>query len=62
MEEKFLLKMLRKSFLQYGRDLNENPLSKEDTEDLLKQLIKSKTEDTEWYEIIEDIVYSYLTN
>ncbi|MBM7604523.1 hypothetical protein JOC75_002526 [Metabacillus crassostreae] len=62
MEEKFLLKMLRKSFLQYGRDLNENPLSKEDTEGLLKQLRKSKTEDTEWYEIIEDIVYSYLTN
>ncbi|WP_226671571.1 YqzH family protein [Metabacillus litoralis] len=62
MEEKFLLKMLRKSFLQYGRDLNENPLSKEDIESLLKQITDEKAEDTELYENIEDIVYSYLTN
>ncbi|MFD2214143.1 MULTISPECIES: YqzH family protein [Bacillaceae] len=62
MEEKILLKMLRKSFLQYGRNLNEDPLSSEDSAYLLKKIAADKNDDTEWYEVIEDAVYSYVTN
>ncbi|WP_299088169.1 YqzH family protein [uncultured Metabacillus sp.] len=62
MEEKFLLKMLRNSFLQYGRDLDEDPLSKDDYIQLLEKAVNEKDQDTEWYEVIEDIVYGYVTN
>lgn len=62
MEEKILLKMLRKSFLQYGRNLDEDPLSSEDSAYLLEKIATDKNDDTEWYEVIEDAVYSYVTN
>ncbi|MGM7721287.1 YqzH family protein [Metabacillus sp. Hm71] len=62
MEEKFLLKMLRNSFLQYGRDLDKDPLSKDDYIQLLEKAVNEKDQDTEWYEVIEDIVYGYVTN
>lgn len=62
MEEKFLLKMLKNSFLQYGQNLNESPLPKDDYIHLLRKIIADKDDDTEWYEVIEDVVYAYLTN
>ena len=62
MEEKILFKMLRKSFLQYGRNLAEDPLSSEDSAYLLEKIAADKNDDTEWYEVIEDAVYSYVTN
>ncbi|KKI93064.1 hypothetical protein WQ54_06035 [Bacillus sp. SA1-12] len=62
MDEKFLLKMLRNSFLQYGRDLNEDPLSKDDYIQLIKKAAIEKDPNTEWYEVIEDVVYAYITN
>jgi hypothetical protein len=62
MEEKMLRKMLRNCFLQYGRNLDEDPLPEEDTAYVIEKITRDKTEDTEWYEVVEDVVYSYLTN
>jgi len=62
MEDKILIKMLRKSFLQYGRNLDEDPLSEEDSIYLIKKIQVDKTEESEWYEVVEDVVYSYITN
>jgi hypothetical protein len=62
MENKFLLKMLKNSFLQYGRDLDIDPLSKDDSLQLIEKITDEKDKDTEWYEVVEDVVYSYLTN
>jgi hypothetical protein len=62
MEKKFLLKMLRKSFLQYGRHLDEDPLSNEDYIQLMKKITNTKDDHSEWYEVVEDVVYGYLTN
>jgi hypothetical protein len=62
MGNKFLLKMLKNSFLQYGRDLDVDPLSKDDSLQLIEKITDEKDKDTEWYEVVEDVVYSYLTN
>lgn len=62
MEDKILMKMLRKSFRQYGRNLDEDPLSEEDSMYLVQKITVDKTKENEWYEVIEDVVYSYLTN
>ena len=62
MEDKILIKMLRKSFRQYGRNLDEDPLSEEDSMYLVQKITVDKTKENEWYEVIEDVVYSYLTN
>jgi YqzH-like protein len=62
MEDKFVVKMLKKSFLQYGRDIDENPLSEDEHIQIMKKIKETKDQTTEWYEVIEDVVYSYLTN
>lgn len=62
MEEKFILRMLRNNFLQYGRSLIENPLSEDDYKFIIEKITAEKDEDTEWYEVIEDVVYAYFTN
>ena len=62
MEDKFVVKMIKKSFLQYGRNIDENPLSKDEHIRLMKKIKETKDQTTEWYEVIEDVVYSYLTN
>lgn len=62
MENKFLLKMLKNSFLQYGRDLDIDPILKDDSLQLIEKITNEKDKDTEWYEVVEDVVYSYLTN
>lgn len=62
MEDKILKKMLRKSFLQYGRGLDEDPLYDEVLAYLIQKIKVDKTDDSEWYEVVEDVVYSYLTN
>jgi hypothetical protein len=54
--------MLKNSFLQYGRDLDIDPLSKDDSLQLIEKITDEKDNDTEWYEVVEDVVYSYLTN
>ncbi len=62
MEDKILKKMLRKSFIQYGRDLDEDPLYDEVLAYLIQKIKVDKTDDSEWYEVVEDVIYSYLTN
>ncbi len=62
MEDKILKKMLRRSFLQYGRNLDVDPLSEEDNIFLIKKITMDKTDESEWYEVVEDVVYSFLTN
>ena len=62
MEDKFVVKMLKKSFLQYGRDIDENPLSEDEHIQIMKKIKETKDQTAEWYEVIEDIVYGYLTN
>jgi hypothetical protein len=62
MEDKFVVKMLKKSFLQYGRDIDENPLSEDEHIQIMKKIKETKDQTAEWYEVIEDVVYSYLTN
>lgn len=62
MEDKFVVKMLKKSFLQYGRNIDENPLSEDELIQIMKKIKEAKDQTAEWYEVIEDVVYSYLTN
>lgn len=62
MEDKFVVKMLKKSFLQYGRNIDENPLSEDEHIQIMKKIKETKDQTAEWYEVIEDVVYSYLTN
>ncbi|WP_078432700.1 YqzH family protein [Metabacillus halosaccharovorans] len=62
MEDQILKKMLKKSFLQYGRNLDVDPLSEEDNIYLIQKITVDKNEESEWYEVVEDVVYSYLTN
>ncbi|MGG3803037.1 YqzH family protein [Metabacillus fastidiosus] len=64
MEEKLLLKMLHKSFQQYGRDLTIDPLNEKEKKELIKEAVKQQQTDpdSEWFEIIEDIIYEYVTN
>ncbi|MEC2075789.1 YqzH family protein [Metabacillus fastidiosus] len=64
MEEKLLLKMLDKSFQQYGRDLTIDPLNEKEKKELIKEAVKQQQADSnsKWFEIIEDIVYEYVTN
>lgn len=63
MEKKFILKMIQNSFKQYHRDLEVNPLGKDDYEDLYNQIIKLKTEtNADLHDIVNDVIYEYLTN
>lgn len=62
--EAFIQKKLQKAFAQYGRDIKTDPLTKEELYTLY-EIIKEEKEvnkTSEWYEIIEDIVYDYITN
>ncbi|MBD1378743.1 YqzH family protein [Metabacillus arenae] len=62
--EQLLLKKVQNSFLQYGRNLNIDPLLPEEKQWILEKLEKAKLKDpsAEWYELVEDVVYDYVTN
>ncbi|WP_243290155.1 YqzH family protein [Bacillus sp. FJAT-47783] len=64
MERKLLDKMIKKSFLQYERNLTIDPLTEKEYERLYEKICHEKEtqKTTEWYEIIEDVVYDYITN
>lgn len=64
MEEKLLIKMIEKCFQQYGRNLINNPLDEEEMKELIRELVRQQQVDSssEWFEMIEDIVYEYVTN
>jgi hypothetical protein len=63
MDKKFILKMVRQSFKQYHRDLGIDPLQEEEYVKLYEQiiLIREKT-NADLHDIINDVIYEYLTD
>jgi hypothetical protein len=63
MDTKLLKKMIRNCFSSYNHDINTFPLTNEDYEELCKKIIseKEKQPDIELYELVNDLVYDYLT-
>ncbi|MDQ0161443.1 YqzH family protein [Bacillus alveayuensis] len=63
MDTKMMKKMIQRSFHQYGCD-SFAPLSEEEYERLIKRVLEKKEKEPkeEWYEMVEDIVYEYITN
>lgn len=59
MEKKLIYKMMRQCFQQY-----EHEASVEDYEKLYEQIIEKQTQEEPiaLYELINDVVYEYLTN
>jgi len=60
----FIEKKLQKAFAQYGRDLEVDPLTEEEHHALYQTIMAEKkaNESCEWFEVIEDTVYDYITN
>jgi hypothetical protein len=63
MDEKLLKKMIRNCFSHYCHDMDIFPLANDDYEQLYRKIIleKEKQPDIELYELINDLVYEYLT-
>jgi hypothetical protein len=63
MDEKLLQKMIRKCFLQYNHDLESVPLTTVEYENLLSEIKQALVlhPDENLYDMINDIVYDYLT-
>ena len=63
MNEKLLAKMIRNCFFHYHHDIDSFPLSEADFQELCHKIIteKENNSETELYEIVNDIVYEYLT-
>jgi hypothetical protein len=60
MDEKWIYKMIQQSFQQYEL---EGSLSEKEAHDLVAKVIEKKQqEETEWFEVVEDVVYGYVTN
>jgi hypothetical protein len=59
MDEKWIYKMIQQSFQQYEL---EGSLSEKEAHELVAKVIEEKQEETEWFEIVEDVVYGYVTN
>ncbi|MDQ0858505.1 YqzH family protein [Bacillus sp. V2I10] len=59
MDEKWIYKMIQQSFQQYEL---EGSLSEKEAHELVAKVIEKKQEETEWFEIVEDVVYGYVTN
>jgi hypothetical protein len=63
MDKKFILKMIEQNFKQYHRDLETSPLGEEDCEQLYLKIIEIKTEtNADLYDIVNDVIYEFLTN
>lgn len=63
MEKKLLKKMIRNGFIQYRHDLESVPLSEDDYERLVGEVVEKLKEDTkvDVFEVINDVVYEYLS-
>lgn len=63
MDNHLLKKMIQSCFYQYNYDLDSIPLSSHEFELLCAKVTKIKEDDTclEIHDIIQDIVYEYLT-
>lgn len=63
MDEKLLQKMIRNCFLQYHHDLDSVPLTAKEYTELINLIKKEKESnpDQDIYDLINDLVYEYLT-
>ncbi|MBO9129759.1 YqzH family protein [Bacillus sp. 165] len=63
MDETFVRKMIRNCFYQYNHTEESVPLSDKDYEVLFTKILAlhRQSAETELHEIIEDVVYEYLT-
>ncbi|WP_335556890.1 YqzH family protein [Neobacillus vireti] len=63
MEKKLVVKMIKNCFKQYY-ETDSNPINEQDLEVLTKQILDLKEGEpqTELYEIVNDVVYEFLTN
>lgn len=62
MERKLLHKMIRNCFLQYQHSVDSIPLNEQDYNELCDRIEnRRKEENSDIYEIVEDVVYEYLS-
>ncbi|RSK28983.1 hypothetical protein EJF36_20020 [Bacillus sp. HMF5848] len=63
MDEKLLLKMVRNCFLQYEYLIESFPLHEEDIVHLCQEVqrIKENDKESSLHDIIQDVVYEYVT-
>ncbi|MEH7236967.1 YqzH family protein [Bacillus sp. JJ1562] len=63
MEDKFIRKLIRNYFYQYKHDSDSVPLSEQDYKVLIENIKKQQgiEIEAELHEIINDVVYEYLT-
>jgi len=63
MEKKLVVKMIKNCFKQYY-ETDSSPINEQDLEVLTKQILDLKEGDpqAELYEIVNDVVYEFLTN
>lgn len=60
MDEKWIHKMIQQSFQQYELA---GSLSEKESHALIAKVIEKKQiEEAEWFEVVEDVVYGYVTN
>jgi hypothetical protein len=63
MDKKFILKMVKHSFKQYHWDLEVDPLQEKEFEQLYEQIILIKEQtNADLHDIVNDVIYEYLTN
>lgn len=64
MEKKFIYKMIRNCLKQYYSESESLPLNDADLELLYKKMMEIKKEEphTDLHEVVNDLVYEFLTN
>ena len=64
MDKKLIRKMVQKCFLQYSSGEDLLALSEEDFEKIYSSIAEMETKEpkSEIYEIVNDVVYEYITN
>ncbi|MFB5165621.1 hypothetical protein ETC01_12045 [Geobacillus sp. NFOSA3] len=63
MDEKWIKKLIRNCFLQYGHDTESLFLHDFEWKQLCEKILLEKTnhEDMDMYEIVHDVIYEYIT-
>ncbi|WP_285755903.1 YqzH family protein [Parageobacillus sp. G301] len=63
LDEKWLKKLIRNCFVQYGHDTECLPLNDSEWKQLCEKILLEKTnhEDMDMYEIVHDVIYEYIT-
>ena len=65
MEEKLIKKMIRNYFFQYNHDSDSIPLTEREYKELYEVIISRKEleeDNGEIHDIVNDVIYDYLTN